>query len=97
LRGVFPTFCLDVLCKRGFVLRDRIAGCLGFIADPDPVNTGAFIDIRIPWGCFGALAGIGRFERDSAGCWSVERRLKFIMSQLDRDGGGGRMRVGSTV
>jgi hypothetical protein len=48
LRGVLPTFCLDVLCKRGFVLSVRITDCLGFIADPDGLNTGAFMDIRIP-------------------------------------------------
>jgi hypothetical protein len=47
LRGVFPTFCLDVLCKRGFAFRDRMTDCLGFIADPDAVNTGAFMDIRM--------------------------------------------------
>ena len=78
LRGVFPTFCLDVLCKRGFALRDRITDCLGFIADPDAVKTGALMDIRMLWGCFWPVAGIGRFERESAECWSVERRLKFI-------------------
>ena len=52
LRGVFPTFCLDVLCKRGFALSERMTDCLGFIADPDAVKTGGLIDIRIPWGCF---------------------------------------------
>lgn len=88
LRGVFPMFCLDVLCKRGFALRDRITDCLGFIADPDVVNTGALIDIRMLWGCLCPVVGIGRFERESAECWSVERRLKFIGSELGRDGGG---------
>lgn len=48
LRGVLPMFCLDVLCKRGFVLKDRMTDCLGFIADPDGLKTGAFIDIRMP-------------------------------------------------
>ena len=47
LRGVFPTFCLDALCKRGFTLRDRMTDCLGFIVDPDVVNAGAFMDIRM--------------------------------------------------
>lgn len=51
-RGVFPTFCLDVLCKRGFTLRERTTDCLGFIADPDAVKTGALTDIRMPWSCF---------------------------------------------
>ena len=32
LRGVFPTFCLDVLCKRGFALGCRREDCLGFIS-----------------------------------------------------------------
>lgn len=68
LRGVFPTFCLDVLCKRGFVLRDRITECLGFIADPDALNTGAFIDIRMAWGWFCPAVGMGRLERESAEC-----------------------------
>jgi len=52
LRGVFPMFCLDVLCKRGFALRDRMTDCLGFIVDPDAVKTGALMDIRMAWGCF---------------------------------------------
>ena len=52
--------------------------CLGFIADPDAVKTGALMDIRMAWG-FWPVAGIGRFERESAECWSVERRLKFIV------------------
>lgn len=80
LRGVFPMFCLDVLCKRGFALRERMTDCLGFIDDPDVVKTGALTDIRMPWGCFWPVAGIGRFERESAECWSVERRLKFIVA-----------------
>jgi len=53
--------------------------CLGFIADPDAVKTGALMDIRMPWGCFWPVAGMGRFERESAECCSVERRLKFIV------------------
>jgi len=72
-------FCFDVLCKRGFALRERMTDCLGFTADPDAVKTGAFMDIRMPWGCFRPVAGIGRFERESAECWRVERRLKFIV------------------
>lgn len=60
-------------------MRDRITDCLGFIADPDAVKTGALMDIRTLWGCFWPVVGIGRFERESAECWSVERRLKFIV------------------
>lgn len=60
-------------------MRERMTDCLGFIADPDAVKTGAFTDIRMPWGCFRPVVGIGRFERESAECWRVERRLKFIV------------------
>ena len=81
-------FCLDALCKRGFALSDRMTDCLGFIADPDAVKTGALMDIRMAWVCFWPVAGIGRFERESAECWSVERRLKFIVVSADRDGDG---------
>lgn len=58
--------------------------CLGLIADPDAANTGAFMDIRM--GGFCPVVGIGRFERESAECWSVERRFGFILPRSGREG-----------